>query len=101
LFFICTKQFPSNILLACIYIFKFVLNYNKYIDIALLDSSFTRCGTLLCNNWCSTVPDSWVLEKESTIWPPKGVTISTAISKTLQSSDAWTIYNQLIGPFGE
>jgi len=56
------------------------------------------------NNWCSTVPDSWVLEKESTIWwPPKGVTISTAISKALQPSDAWTVtaYNQLIGPFGE
>jgi len=45
-FFICTKQFASNILLACNYTFKFVLNYNKYIDIVLLDSSFTRCGTL-------------------------------------------------------
>jgi len=46
LFFICTKQFLSNLLLARNYTFKFVLNYNKYIDIVLLDSSFTRCDTL-------------------------------------------------------
>jgi len=44
------------------------------------------------DDWCSAVPDSWVFKRESTIWwPPKGITITTAISKELQSSDTWTV----------
>ncbi|XP_067216701.1 uncharacterized protein [Linepithema humile] len=56
---------------------------------------------VISDDWYSVVPDSWVFESESTIWwPPKGISVTTAISKALQPSDTWTVtsYNELIGP---
>ncbi|XP_039303944.1 uncharacterized protein LOC113004470 isoform X2 [Solenopsis invicta] len=54
------------------------------------------------DEWCSVVPDSWVFESDSVIWwPPKGITVTTAISKEIQPNDTWSLtpYKQLIGPF--
>ena len=59
---------------------------------------------VLGDDWCSVVPDSWVFEGESAVWwPPKGISVTTAISKEIQPSSTWilTPFKQLIGPIGE
>ncbi|XP_039315409.1 uncharacterized protein LOC120359977 isoform X2 [Solenopsis invicta] len=75
---------------------------NERIDAALKMLFVKVWYVIIGDEWCSVVPDSWVFESDSVIWwPPKGITVTTAISKEIQSNDTWSLtpYKQLIGPF--
>ncbi|XP_039301658.1 uncharacterized protein LOC113004723 isoform X3 [Solenopsis invicta] len=75
---------------------------NERIDAALKMLFVKVWYVVIGDEWCSVVPDSWVFESDSVIWwPPKGITVTTAISKEIQPNDTWSLtpYKQLIGPF--
>lgn len=57
---------------------------------------------VFCENWCSTVPESWIFVKEKVVkWPPKNDNVTAACKKNIKPNNNWLTkkYTRLFGPY--
>lgn len=61
-------------------------------------------NVVVAKDWCSVVPQCWVInDKKICFWPPNNNDVTKAVKKQLNPDDSWksTKIKYILGPYGK